>query len=221
MTEDELLEALRLRASEPASRVDEHSTVLDLEEPGDLSRLLNLSHQLQENLDRLAVDGPESVDPAVIAMAEGLVEDMNSPAARELPGPADATTLDAAEAELGLRLPALLRAIYLEIANGGIGPGTGLLGVTGGWTPHGSTLVEEYHHSVEGPWDDWKWPSKLLPVADLGDGVSACVDTSRAGCPVLEWDAGDLDWDAEGPQAPDLVEVAPTLAAWLGAWLES
>ena len=41
-------------------------------------------------------------------------------------------TVAAAEVRLGFRLPPLLRRIYTEVANGGIGPGTGLVGLSGG-----------------------------------------------------------------------------------------
>ncbi len=47
-------------------------------------------------------------------------------------GVATIGALDAAEAELGFALPALLRRLYLEVENGGFGPGAGLLGVEGG-----------------------------------------------------------------------------------------
>ena len=39
-----------------------------------------------------------------------------------------------AESKLGFRLPPLLREIYSELANGGFGPGNGLIGLTGGYT---------------------------------------------------------------------------------------
>ena len=41
-------------------------------------------------------------------------------------------TVAGAEAQLGFALPQLLRDIYLRVANGGFGPGYGLLGIDGG-----------------------------------------------------------------------------------------
>ena len=50
--------------------------------------------------------------------------------------------VDEAERHLGFELPHLLVRIYLEVANGGFGPGFGLLGVNGGWTDSDMDLVE-------------------------------------------------------------------------------
>jgi hypothetical protein len=71
--------------------------------------------------------------------------------------------------------------------------------------------------------DRWTWPATLLPVAHLGCGVYACVDGSRPGCPVLEYDPSDLDWDDDGyplDEEDAFVEVSPTLEAWLAEWVE-
>ena len=46
--------------------------------------------------------------------------------------------ITAAEEELGFRLPAFLRAVYLHVGNDGFGPGHGLIGV-GGAKPYTST----------------------------------------------------------------------------------
>jgi len=46
--------------------------------------------------------------------------------------PASAEAVADAERRLGHRLPPLLRRLYREVANGGFGPGYGILGVAGG-----------------------------------------------------------------------------------------
>src|SRR5438128_11966796 len=59
--------------------------------------------------------------------AETVAADMSAPAGRTLPARATAAALDQAEWLLGLPLPALLRRVYLEVADGGFGPEGGLL----------------------------------------------------------------------------------------------
>ncbi len=44
---------------------------------------------------------------------------------------ASAEAVDQAEAVIGYELPPLLKRMYLEIANGGFGPGHWILGLTG------------------------------------------------------------------------------------------
>ena len=44
--------------------------------------------------------------------------------------PAKPAEVDAAEAVLGFSLPLFLRALYIEVGNGGYGPGYGLIGVS-------------------------------------------------------------------------------------------
>src|SRR5262249_58346171 len=50
---------------------------------------------------------------------------------------ASEASLHSAEQALGFALPQLLRQIYLEVGNGGCGPGYGLLGMAGGAIGHG------------------------------------------------------------------------------------
>jgi hypothetical protein len=136
----------------------------------------------------------------------------------------------ASEAALGTTLPPLLHRIYTEVANGGFGPGYGLLGIgAGGWTDDrqrdlvGSTMaLREGSEDLDE--EAWRWPASLLAIAYLGDVVYACVDASREGAPVLEYDPSDLEWDDDGypvDESEALVEVSPSLAEWLAAWLET
>lgn len=59
--------------------------------------------------------------------------------------PATNEQLQATEEALGFPLPALLRALYVQVANGGFGPGYGLLGAIGGENEHGWLLTDTYH----------------------------------------------------------------------------
>lgn len=79
--------------------------------------------------------------------------------------------LEAAEMAMGLELPALMRRLYLEVGNGGFGPGGGLLGIGGGsLDDDGNDLVAlrasmlTCHH-IE----------RLLPVCAWGCGAWSCI----------------------------------------------
>lgn len=63
---------------------------------------------------------------------------------RDIYPPATEKQLKATEELLGFSLPPLLRACYARIANGGIGPGEGIMGVIGGFEDNRGNLVEAY-----------------------------------------------------------------------------
>lgn len=50
------------------------------------------------------------------------------------------------EMRLGFPIPALLKAVYLTVGNGGFGPGRGgkIIGLPGGYASDIGTLVEAY-----------------------------------------------------------------------------
>jgi hypothetical protein len=108
--------------------------------------------------------------------------------------PATDGQLQATEQALGFPLPPFLRLLYSQIANGGFGPGYGLIGVIGGFDEAG-TLVEMYqYHTVRGqlieleqyehasgsdaPLElpDTLWPRSMLYLCDWGQGDISCID---------------------------------------------
>ncbi len=58
--------------------------------------------------------------------------------------PATEAQLQATEEALGFPLPSLLRALYKEVANGGVGPGEGIMGAIGGFEDNHGTIVDAY-----------------------------------------------------------------------------
>lgn len=125
-----------------------------------------------------------------------------------LPAPADEAALVAAERELGLRLPAALRQLYLDVADGGFGPGDGLL-------PVREVVLVYLELRVEPPGPNGeKWPAGLLPLTRTNPGHE-CIDLDTGA--IVYWDEERLaeeEWDAS------FVPDAPDLATWLGRWLE-
>lgn len=114
--------------------------------------------------------------------------------------------LQLTESLLGFPLPPLLRALYVEIANGGFGPGTGLRGVLDGYGKPGTmypnedetiigtyqfesrkgttTLVEQAMQEEEQslvclqiPYGIW--PAQVLPICHLGCVQEACIDSRQ------------------------------------------
>jgi hypothetical protein len=72
--------------------------------------------------------------------------------------PASPEQIEATEASLDFPLPEFLRRVYTEIANGGFGPGLGLIGVPGGATDeHGNSIVDLYDSYASTNPDDDSW----------------------------------------------------------------
>lgn len=142
------------------------------------------------------------------AKAAGLVERLPP-----LPAPASAAMVADAERRLGYPLPPLLRRIYLELANGGFGPGYGILGVRGGHRDDdGNDLVASYFD-----WQQvWRPPKRpLLPLCHWGCAIYSFVDlASPPGC-MWGYDPNPVPAD-ELHKA--LVSQSITFVAWLERW---
>jgi hypothetical protein len=130
-----------------------------------------------------------------------------------LPPPAPAATLDAAERVLGFPLPAGLRRLYAEVADGGFGPGEGLLPLAG--------LVAQYNE-LRSPGmmpSGREWPSGLLPLVSMDPGWD-CVEAASGR--IVAWDPEGLGERSSEDRFRRSFSVAhPTVEAWLAAWLDS
>jgi hypothetical protein len=145
----------------------------------------------------------------VAARAAGLVE--------RLPRPVRASVdaVEECEAVLGRRLPALLRRLYLEVGNGGFGPGYGILGVRDGHRDDtGRTSVDLYRA--------WRgtWPQRTgtrLAVCHWGCAIYSLVDCA---------DPDGQMWAVDPNPAPDneadawLFPQDMTFAEWLRRWAD-
>ncbi len=109
---------------------------------------------------------------------------------------------------LGFALPELLRQVYLRVANGGFGPGYGLLGVGHGATDDlGNTADSLYDLFSQADPDDpeWRWRPQVIPFSYWGCAVYSCITPSGM---VIGFDEGA--WvDDEIP-----------LDVWLRKWLD-
>lgn len=147
-------------------------------------------------------------DEYLEAKAAGLIQPLPTP-----PNPpAGPELVDEAEQAVGWPLPPLLRRLYLEVANGGFGPGYGILGLRGGHglAPEG-TAIERYRLFRE--WEAAPRPS-LFPICDWGCAISTFVDCSDQGAVMWGLDpnpVGDIS-DALFRQEIGLVE---SLQLWI------
>ena len=132
--------------------------------------------------------------------------------------PLSRRALDKAETHLGFELPPAVRDMYGRVANGGFGPGYGVIGLVGGaLTDLKNDAANEYrlrHQRDE--WDDGpEWPDALLPIVHWGCAIYSCVDCAEPTTRIVRFDPNPVDddwsiaWGDEGY----------TLDAWLTAWL--
>src|SRR5262249_1691092 len=101
-----------------------------------------------------------------------------------LPPPVKRDTVREAEDRLGFALPPLLCRLWIEIANGGFGPGSGLVGLQGGQVDDASRkpLPDLYLDAIADPaWESFlgePWPARLVPVCDWGCLHQSAIDCS-------------------------------------------
>jgi hypothetical protein len=97
--------------------------------------------------------------------------------------PVSLEQVNQAETKLGFKLPSLLGRLYVEIGNGGFGPGYGMFGLEGGFAAEdtGWTLPDWYLAYADpkpGALAMPGWPKKLVPICDWGDCIFSCIDCS-------------------------------------------
>lgn len=103
----------------------------------------------------------------------------------------DLDDLMRAEQAIGSVLPSLLRRLYLEVGNGGFGPGYGLIGLPGGATDSlGNDVVSGHLARQEPDPEDpeWKWPASQLALFEWGGAIFSCCDLRPEYLPVFEFD---------------------------------
>jgi SMI1/KNR4 family protein SUKH-1 len=215
-TADELIGRLRARAADPERRVDVRPSqfmagISTLDLGGLMGMLGSVSGDLHKVVAANQAGAP--IDPAIHARAAGFGQAMSTPVTAALPGPADDAAVARAEAALGVPLPPFLRRAYVEVADGGFGPGGGLLPIdaavaalrrmrTGDELPRGRS-----------------WPDALLPVVERDPGFY-CVDCSTADGRVVDWDPEELqEHSGEAVFARSFSDEAPSVEAWLDRWV--
>jgi hypothetical protein len=144
-----------------------------------------------------------------VRVSEGRPADFNDP--QPLPGPAPAALVEDAEHVIGYPLPPLLRRIYTEIANGGVGPFGGIEGLPGGYSSNGSwDMLRSYEADRD---DDLLDPDRPPPpvgvlfFCDFGCAMWSLLDCRHPEGQMWWWESGDRN------------KLNLTLREWLTAWL--
>ena len=107
-----------------------------------------------------------------------------------------------------------MRRLYAEVADGGFGPGLGLIALAASADRYRELRTGDELPRGRG------WPAGLLPIV-LDDPAIIAIDTSLPALPLVEWDPDGLSerasasaWDRS------FRPLAPSLATWLDAWLD-
>jgi SMI1 / KNR4 family (SUKH-1) len=215
MAPDDLIARVQQRAADPNRRVDVRPNVFSANVMSmDLGSLLGKLGGAAADLKRVvAANQAGRVDPELVTKADRIAADMSTPVETTLPGRARPAAVEGIETELGFSLPPVLRRVYLEVADGGFGPGGGLMPIadtaaayarlrTGAELPRART-----------------WPERLLPVVGVDPGYD-CVDASSPQGRVVAWDPDGLaEFSGEKAWNRSFSEVAPSVEAWLEEWV--
>lgn len=113
-----------------------------------------------------------------------------------------------AETLLGFPLPPFLQWIYLEVGNGGFGPGYGLAPL---FTPEGEEVYFEpsiVHTTLEYRGPDY--PEWLLYVNTWGCLIDSFIDCVSPAYRIVQCGSGGWSFTLE----------APSLQQWLQSWLD-
>lgn len=97
---------------------------------------------------------------------------------RPLP-PCTCQAIEMAERDLGFRIPQVLSGIYTQVANGGFGPGYGVMGVAGGYTDDLKHNIVEAYLGYAKPYPEdptWNWPRGWVPICHWGCIIYSVVD---------------------------------------------
>jgi hypothetical protein len=140
------------------------------------------------------------------AAAKGLLDQLPPP-----PPPAPRSAVEEAESLVGAPMPGLLKDLY-AVANGGFGPGYGVLGLKGGFADDMQrTAADILGEVAKGYWPGI--PAGLLPLCHWG-----CAIYSFVHCPsgtIFGWDPNPVDPDDDVP----FFAQEYSLDSWLQAWL--
>jgi hypothetical protein len=212
---DDLLPRLRDRAADPERRTSSRPSQLGAHMRSlDLGGLLSMGRSLADQLRGVvAANQAGTIDPGGTAAALDLERRITTPAGSVLPAPVDEAAIATAEAEIGVRLPSALRRVYTDVADGGFGPGEGLL-------PLSQVVRQLDELRSPGMMPEGRaWPAVLLPLVSMDPGWD-CVDAATGR--VIAWDPEDLDERvSDATWAAAFREVQPSVEAWLTDWVGS
>lgn len=124
------------------------------------------------------------------------------------------------EREIGFSLPGLFRRLYLEVADGGFGPGYGLVPIGSSESSNDLAFLELHQDWNAGKQlgPAWCWDKWLVPLCDWGCATYGCLDASEENGAVyyFNWTATEAGDDPDDHLEP----THETLTSWLEDWVE-
>jgi hypothetical protein len=134
--------------------------------------------------------------------------------------PLDPKAVMAAEEQLGFPLPPLLREIYLQVGNGGFGPGNGLFRLMGNH-PKDEAVVSFYKMSTgpNVPPEYDSWDPRHIDIVDWGCNIYSILDCTTAEGAVYRYWMDQYNEESDGPLRDFGVLEANSLREWLEAWM--
>ena len=169
---------------------------------------------------RRALDFSMTEDELVAAIKERALDpkrwtSMGSHLRRAPLPPVTREAANAAVRRLGFSLPPLLSRLWVEVANGGFGPGYGLFGLEGGHAhEQGLTLVDQYLQDLDDPGSevlfDGGWPKRLVQICDWGCWNVSAIDCSTGDGEIVDLVEGEMDYERR---------KGLTFAQWMEAWV--
>ena len=210
-----LIEQLQQRAVDPHRRIDAVPTIFDQTVSTlDLGGLGLAIQGIAGDLARTLASIREGrIDHEMARRAETVRQQMSTPAAEPAPPPASVAQVEGAEARFGFALPDILRRFYLEVADGGVGPDSGLLPI--------SAVADTYLELLSEPQGELEepWPQGVIPLVAY-DGGWDCLDAGSGRIVGVEFDEIEQD-DGEVAWGLTTEQRAPSPEDWLSAWLEA
>jgi hypothetical protein len=137
----------------------------------------------------------------------------------ELPPPVTPAELSQAEERLGFDLPELLRNLYLQVGDGGFGPGYGFLALNSNGAKKFpmNHLVDRYLDGIAFTHPDYpSWPRFFVTLCDWGDGIQSTMNAKDPAGAVMRC-RGDAY--VKGPWENVMRVEAASLHDWLEDWV--
>jgi hypothetical protein len=132
--------------------------------------------------------------------------------------PVTESDLIAAEGSLGFPLPPLVRELYAQVADGGYGPGYGLIRLSAGDSMTVVISGQIFREERDANASDRQWPTHFIELVGWGCNIFSGIDCSQPSCPVIRYVPDRAI--RGGVWADCLIPEAETLAGWLEAWLD-
>lgn len=211
---DAMLARLRELAADPERRTDHRPSVFESSiQSMSLGELFSAGRSLFGDLMKVVATNQAGLppEPQTLGRAEQIEREMSTPAPASPLRQSSIAGVRAAEQALGVAFPPFLVRIYTEVADGGLGPGGGLLPL--------EALVSETRDLRSGEQlpRGRTWPPTYVPLVHLDPGWT-CIDVETGA--IIDWDPEDMtERMSEARFRDTFSERSPSLGAWLAKWI--